>query len=94
MSYFSLYCHEKCIGHNIKQPSADLSDLRYSVSLLQDVLDSVRYKVTFLFTCMKNVSLYSRLSDNDPMSHCHFTKHTEIQFPWIKVEGNHSNSIP
>lgn len=76
ISYFILYYHEKCIAHNIKQSSVDLSDLRYCVNLLQDVLDSGRYKVTFLFTCMKNASLYTRLSGNDPMSHSHFTKHT------------------
>lgn len=47
MSYFRLYYHEKCISHNIKQFSVDLSDLGYSVSLLQGALDSVRCKGIF-----------------------------------------------
>lgn len=43
---------------------------------------------------MKYVTVYSSLFGNDPMSHCNFTKHTEILFPQIKVESNHRNSIP
>lgn len=86
MSYFSLYYSEKYIGHSIKLSSVDHSDLRYLVGLLQNVLDSPRYRYLSLYMYEKH--------QFDFMYNCNFTKHTEILFPQIKMEGNYRNSVP